>query len=223
MFRLSFLWSASFLLNARILWLLFWVNLLGTLYGYEWYRNQLVFTWKELGPWLVWFVPDSPTASLFFTITLWLLLRDLRSQTSTKKRIQPTHAALWSWRGLIEALAVVTQVKYGIWAVLMIFWGAAQGDTIVWQQWMLVVSHTCMAIEALLYMRFYRFTVISVAAAALWTLLNDTIDYTFGVFPWLPQPLLDDLSAIQSVTVALSALGIACAYIGVGLARKNRV
>ncbi|MCI3920309.1 DUF1405 domain-containing protein [Paenibacillus sp. TRM 82003] len=202
---------------------MFWVNLLGTLYGYEWYRGQLVDTWTRSGEWLVFFVPDSPTASLFFSVTLLYLLRDVRRTERGLAPSEPKSGSLLSWRGVWESLAVITQVKYGVWAVAIIFWGASQGDTIVWQEWMLVFSHSAMAIEALLYMRFYRFTVLAVAVGAVWTLTNDVIDYTFGVFPYLPGPLYDDLGSVQLFTSCLSALGIACAFFGVYLARKYRV
>ena len=87
--------------QRRFLLLLFVINLLGTLYGYYWYRYQLAQTPLPYLP----FVPDSPTASLFFTIVLWLYLR---------RRNNP----------YIEAFAAVTLFKYGIWAVAAIFAGA---------------------------------------------------------------------------------------------------
>ena len=224
MFKLSMLWSRSFLLSRPFLWSLFWVNALGTLYGYEWYRYQLINTWNDYSPWLVIFVPDSPTASLFFSITLLYLLRDSRREQAgnTPKALHQDVPAL-SWRGVWEALAVITQVKYGIWATAIIFWGASQGDPIHWMEWMLVCSHTAMAIEALLYMRFYRFTVLAVLIGAAWTLMNDLIDYSFGVFPYLPAPLYDDLPHVQLFTSSLSVFGIVCALLGVYAARKYRV
>lgn len=221
--------SPSFWLQPWLLHALFWANLLGTLYGYEWYRGQLVDTWTTQGGWLVLFVPDSPTASLFFTATLWFLIRDRRRTDRKGTRLESGAAAAagagaaLTWRGAIEALAVITQVKYGVWAVAIIFWGASRGDALVWQEWMLVVSHSCMAAEALLYMRFYRFTALAAAVGAAWTLTNDAIDYTAGVFPYLPSPLYDELQAVQWFTVGLSAVGIACAFAGAAWIRKNRV
>ena len=222
--RISWTWSRSLLLAPWFLHALLWVNVLGTLYGYEWYRGQLVRTWNEYGEWLVPFVPDSPTASLFFSITLWYLIRDASRARRAEGTLRPSEGVgPISWRGVWEGLAVITQVKYGIWAVTIIFWGASQGDTIVWQEWMLIGSHSAMAIEALLYMRFYRFTALAVAVGAAWTLANDVIDYTFGVFPYLPAPLYDNVGEVQLFTAALSALGIACALFGVRLAAKYRV
>ena len=64
--------------------------------------------------WQVIFVPDSPTASLFFSLALAAPL--------------PASGAWGSlFQQFIEALAVVTSVKYGIWAVAIIFAGQAQG------------------------------------------------------------------------------------------------
>lgn len=112
-------WSRSFLTSRPMLWLLFVVNALGTVYGYIWYWQQIEYTIDNHPLWQVIFVPDSPTASLFFTLSLlYLLFPVLNRQTS---------ALIWI-RPLIEALAVVTSLKYGLWAVTMIAAGAAQGD-----------------------------------------------------------------------------------------------
>ena len=52
--------------NRYFLWLLLIVNIFGTIYGYYWYGWQLAETPTIFLP----FVPDSPTASLFFVIVL---------------------------------------------------------------------------------------------------------------------------------------------------------
>lgn len=48
------------------LWLLLIINTFGTIYGYIWYQYQLI----ETPPIFIPFVPDSPTASLFFVFVL---------------------------------------------------------------------------------------------------------------------------------------------------------
>jgi uncharacterized membrane protein YpjA len=220
--RLSFYWSTTFLNQSWILYALFWANLLGTLYGYEWYRQQLVATWNSGSSWLVLFVPDSPTASLFFVIVLLFLIKDDRQQQNGPL-IKAINGSFGSLRSLIEALAVITLVKYGIWAVIIIFWGAAQGDVLVWQEWMLVVSHSCMALQAILYMRLMYLHWFTILVAALWTLTNDYIDYTFGVYPYLPRVLDDQLLQVQLLTISLGLIGIACALIGSYIGNKNKV
>ena len=148
------------LFNKTFMWLLFIVNLFGTIYGYIWYESQLAQTEAKF----LLFVPDSPTASLFFTIALfaWLLKKN--------------------WK-LIEALALITLVKYGLWAVVMNIWTYVENDYLGWMGWMLVASHFAMAVQAILYIPFYRFTWIHIIIAAIWTLHNDVIDYVFDQMP----------------------------------------
>jgi uncharacterized membrane protein YpjA len=198
--------SKAFLSSRFMLWTLFWVNLLGTLYGYQWYWNQLVFTAQTMSPAYLPFVPDSPTASLFFTGVIAYLLAD-----SYRKKKRSSRSG-W-FRGMIEALAVITSFKYGIWAVSMIWAGAYQGDSVNWQDWMLTISHLGMAAEALLYMRLYTYRVNAIIVAALWTLLNDYMDYGVGLFPWLPESLDDDLFVVAAFTIQLSFISIIVAWV----------
>ncbi|WP_423802778.1 DUF1405 domain-containing protein [Paenibacillus auburnensis] len=186
--------------HRGVIWLLIIVNFLGTIYGYIWYGNQLAFTAENYPAWLLPFVPDSPTASLFFTVALVLMLYPPKGLKGTMVR------------ELIEALAVVTSVKYGIWAVSMIFAGGYQGDTVSWQDWMLVVSHTGMAVEALIYARFFSFRRM-LPLAVLWTLANDMVDYSVGIYPWLPSELDDDILKVQNFTILLTLLSAAAAWV----------
>ena len=82
--------------NRYFLWLLLIVNTFGTIYGYDWYGWQLAETPTIFLP----FVPDSPTACLFFVIVLIGFLMGK------------------NWP-LFESLAIVTLLKYGFWAVVM--------------------------------------------------------------------------------------------------------
>ncbi len=201
-------WFERLFLHRGMLWLLFAVNFLGTIYGYIWYGNQLVYTAEHYPAWLLPFVPDSPTASLFFTAALLLLLYPPKGLKGTLIR------------ELIEALAVVTSVKYGIWAVAMIFAGGFQGDVIGWKDWMLVASHLGMAIEALIYARFFTLRRM-LPVALLWTLANDMVDYSQGVFPWLPNELDDDLNEVQYFTIGLTLVSTAAAWLVTGKQRKH--
>lgn len=150
----------AILFNKSFMWLLFIVNVIGTIYGYYWYGSQLAIT----EPKFYIFVPDSPTASLFFTIALfgWLFNKN--------------------WK-LIEALALITLVKYGIWAVVMNIWTYVETGSLGWMGWMLVISHFAMALQAILYMPFYKFGWGHILVASIWTLHNDVIDYVFDQMP----------------------------------------
>ncbi|KYD09253.1 DUF1405 domain-containing protein [Heyndrickxia sporothermodurans] len=148
------------LANRTVVWILFIVNLIGTIYGYIWYKPQFDVTPTKFLP----FVPDSPTASLFFTIVLFAFL--------IKKN--------WPF---IEALAIVTLFKYGVWAVVMNILTLIVTGYLPWQGYMLIISHGAMAIEGLLYSPFYRIKLKHIVLAAIWTLHNDVIDYVFMQFP----------------------------------------
>src|SRR5699024_12530456 len=86
----------NILLSRSFIFFLFIVNLGGTIYGYMWYEAQLAITPTVFIP----FVPDSPTASLFFTIFLFFFFFHVNTP-------------------YIEALALTSLFKYGIWAFVM--------------------------------------------------------------------------------------------------------
>ncbi|WP_438318479.1 DUF1405 domain-containing protein [Sporosarcina sp. FA9] len=174
--------------HKSFLWILLFVNLLGTVYGYDWYMWQLVDTEPKF--WI--FVPDSPTASLFFTLAIigWLINRNFK---------------------LIEALALITLVKYGLWAVVMNLLTLIESGSIGWVGWMLIGSHFAMAVQAILYIPFYRFTFVHIAIAAIWTVHNDIIDYVFGQMP-IYSNLMVYMDKIGYFTFWLSIACITLAY-----------
>lgn len=174
----------------------------GTIYGYYWYKDQLIDVFEKQPLWQLPFVPDSPTASLFFTIALlWLWISPQRS----------ARVGVNYFRGIIEALGVLTSVKYGVWATAVIIAGQAQGDVLVWEHWMLMIGHMAMAVVALFYARFFTFGGLALLTAAAWTFLNDTIDYTYEVFPYLPTQLYDDLTYVCIFTFFLTGVSLVSA------------
>lgn len=204
------------MLSKTMLWLFFIMNLLGTVYGYEWYWLQMVATIAEKPLWYVYFVPDSPTASLFFTLSVGYLLID-RSRGSRSGKV---YQAI---RGFVEAFALITSFKYGIWAVTMIWAGAWQGVPVGWDGWMLTCSHLAMAVEVLLFVRWYTYRIPAILLIACWTLWNDFMDYERGVFPRLPEVLVNNYyRTIEGFTISLSIIGILIAFICLGLRQKKQ-
>ncbi|GGA61404.1 DUF1405 domain-containing protein [Ornithinibacillus halotolerans] len=175
--------------DKRFLVLLFIINLLGTIYGYYWYRHQLATT-PDI---FLIFVPDSPTASLFFTIFLLFFI--------FKKNVP-----------LIEALAIITLFKYGIWAVVMNFLTLWETGYLHPSGYMLIASHAGMAIQGLLYAPFYKIRFIHIVIAAVWTLHNDVIDYVFGMMPTYGS-LNKYMNEIGYFTFWLSIISILIAYV----------
>ncbi|GGO04285.1 DUF1405 domain-containing protein [Saccharibacillus kuerlensis] len=207
----SWLWGRALLTDRRILWLLFVSNLIGTIYGYYWYGNQLVDVWNTHPVWQIVFVPDSPTGSLFFTLAVLGLL------------FPPSSRFMRAIVRLIEALAVVTSVKYGVWAITIIFWDAALGQSIHPLSWMLIFSHGIMALEALLYVRFFSLGTLWLIPAAVWTFANDTVDYTYGIFPYLSAQHLERLDQVRNFTFALTAASVLAGWLSIrGAGRGSR-
>lgn len=136
-------------------------NILGMIYGYIWYGEQLSHT-----PWqFKIFVPDSPTAILFLVISISLIL--IRKQNS-----------------IIDALAFVTLFKYGIWAVIMnILFIIEQGDIKV-NGLVLMFSHSIMAVQAIYFYPRFKRSMIGISVAMTWVFLNDYIDYFHLQFPY---------------------------------------
>jgi uncharacterized membrane protein YpjA len=189
-------WIYSLLGNRSILYLLLIVNFLGTVYGYYWYRFQLV----DTPPKFLAFVPDSPTASLFFVFVLIAFILGK------------------NWP-LMEALAIVTLVKYGIWAVVMNGLVLGISGELDGVSLMLMLSHGAMAVQGILYAPFYRFKMWHLVVTGIWTLHNDVIDYVFFMMPryhmlnaYMPQ--------IGYFTFWLSLFSLGLAYYLV--IRKNR-
>ncbi|WP_110927627.1 lipoprotein heptaprenylglyceryl N-acetyltransferase LhaT [Bacillus massiliglaciei] len=187
----------ALLASRQVLWMLFVINVIGTIYGYYWYGYQLA----ETPAVFLAFVPDSPTASLFFVFVLTgFLLRK-------------------NW-GLMQALAVTSLFKYGIWAVVMNLLTLQEIGSLPWQGYMLIASHLGMAVQGLLYAPFYRIKSWHLAAAAILIVHNDIIDYVFDMMPRYGD-LMKYIDQIGYFTFWLSILSIFIAwYVGY---RKNRL
>ncbi|HDP2038726.1 TPA: DUF1405 domain-containing protein [Staphylococcus aureus] len=136
-------------------------NILGMIYGYIWYGEQLSHT-----PWhFKIFVPDSPTAILYLVISISLIL--IQKQNS-----------------IIDALAFVTLFKYGIWAVIMnILFIIEQGDITV-NGLVLMFSHSIMAVQAIYFYPRFKRSMIGISVAMIWVFLNDYIGYFHLQFPY---------------------------------------
>lgn len=183
--------------DRRFLIILFLINLFGTIYGYMWYEGQLAITPTIFIP----FVPDSPTASLFFTIFLFFFIF---------KRNTP----------YIEALALTSLFKYGIWAVVMNLLTLTINGSLNPQGYMLMISHGAMAIQGLLYTPFYKIEFKHLVVAGIFILHNDIIDYVFGMMP-IYSDLTIYMNEIGYFTFWLSILTLFVAY-WVTIKKRNK-
>lgn len=179
----------KYLLTQRsFLIILFLINFFGTIYGFLWYQPQLAITPAIFLP----FVPDSPTASMFFTIFLFFFIFG---------RNIP----------YVEALAATSLFKYGIWAVVMNILVFIKHGAIDPIGLMLVISHGGMAIQGLLYTPYYKIKLKHLTVAGIVLLHNDIIDYVYGMMP-IYSDLSQYINEIGYFTFWLSIITIIVIY-----------
>ncbi len=147
------------LFQKRFLYSIAVVNLLGTAFGFYYYSDRLLAT----NPLLWLFVPASPIATLLFAVSLYLNAND---------------------RGLplLDALAFVSNFKYGLWTVFCLIYYSEiffTGNSAGLYSFMLV-SHFAMAVQAFLLFEWENLEFRALILAFSWYIFNDLIDYSFG-------------------------------------------
>jgi uncharacterized membrane protein YpjA len=144
--------------GLRLAWPVVLVNLVGTVFGFWYYRFQFETTPVEM--WA--FVPDSPLATLFIAASLAAWRLDLDAE----------------W---LHTLAFFGCIKLGLWTPYVQLFLQGPAGIPDWLYYFLVVSHLAMAVEAFLIHRYARFSVGAVAVATGWYLWNDVVDYFWPV------------------------------------------
>jgi uncharacterized membrane protein YpjA len=143
-------------LGLSLAWVVVATNLVGTAFGFWYYRFQ--FAAEPVAAWPL--VPDSPVATLFIALSLglWKLGRS---------------------NEVVNALAFFGCWKLGLWTpfVLVAFADGFLATTPVPMYAFLLGSHLMMVVEAFLIHRYSDFPVGAVAVAVGWYGLNDLVDY----------------------------------------------
>lgn len=189
---------ARFLANIprRKRWwhILFWVNLIGSLYGFMWYWPQLRVT--PVKYWLI--VPDSPGSTLLFSMFLLLLLTG-HVQSSQEG---PMHVG--GWVGFLAALAWLSNMKYGLWTATVLPEFAVRSGILAFDIIHLSLSHFGMWVQGFLFARYFRPNLTPAVAAFTWVLGQDYIDYwLLGTHPTLPADWLEPSARAIAVTLSL--------------------
>ncbi len=140
----------------RHAWAIVAINLVGTAFGFWYYRFQFSGTPAILWPW----VPDSPLATLFIALSLALWKLDRPSE-------------------LANVLAFFGNVKLGLWTpfVLVVFNDAFLAQTATPMYAFLLVSHLGMVAQAFLIHRYSDFPIPAIAATLIWYTFDLTVDY----------------------------------------------
>ncbi|GAQ26028.1 DUF1405 domain-containing protein [Tepidanaerobacter syntrophicus] len=149
--------------KSKFLLVLFFINFFGSIYGFYWYKAQLLSTFPE---YLRIFVPDSPTASSLFSLALLLIII---------KKPSP----------FVSLLASCWVIKYGLWAAVINTHFLLTGEGYSFTNFHLTLSHLGMAIEGFLLISKCSFSKIHFFLVVILMISSDIIDYTLGIYPWL--------------------------------------
>lgn len=166
--------------DRRWWWVLLIVNLVGSVYGFYWYRYQLAET--PLRFWIL--VPDSPGSTLLFSFVLIGLLLGRQNQ----------------W---LAAFAFASIMKYGLWTVLVLGGNAVARGVLDFESFHLSLSHFGMFLEGFLFARVYRPDLRPVLLAGAWLALQDFVDYRlWDLHPTLPDGVTQ--AGAETIAVWLS-------------------
>ena len=145
-------------LGLRLAWPVAIINLIGTVFGFWYYRFQL-----EATPLLAWpFVPDSPLATLCIALSLIAWRMDIRAS-------------------VIHVLAFVGCIKLGFWTPFVQVFLNGPAGIATWLYVFLIVSHLAMGVEAFVIHRYAEFRPSAIAVAFLWYGCNDLVDYFWPI------------------------------------------
>ena len=173
------------LLRRDVLSLLVSVNAIGSIWGFIWYKDQLLDT-----PWYFWpLTPDCPLTSFCFMLFLWWI----RDGKPWKQ----------GWKATVSWIGVLGAAKYGIWTVLVLGqYMLHPGSQPDFQDWMLVISHLGLLAEGILFRRQLPAMPTMYGAAMIWFVVNDYADWFLMVHPRLPLP--EEFSFAMWLSVCLT-------------------
>lgn len=141
--------------KPSFLLMLFFINLIGSVYGFYWYRQQV----SETPGILKVFVPDSPTASLLFTLALLMIII---------KKPKP----------FMTLVACGWLIKYGLWAVIINTHFLLMGGDYTFTNFHLTLSHLGMAAEGFLFLNKSEFNINHILTLTALMLISDIVEIT---------------------------------------------
>lgn len=176
-------WSLATSVAVDRRWLapLILVNFFGSLYGFNWYKEQLAAA--PLKYWPV--IPDSPLSCLLFSFVLMLIY--------ARKRFWP-----------LEGVAYLSMMKYGFWTVFVFAQCWVARGAAYPEEMFLFASHLGMAVEAILFSRYHSPGRAAIIACGLWSVFNDYMDYWRGFHPYLP--MMEFYPSVRLVSIASTYL-----------------
>ena len=177
-------------LAFSLIWPIIIVNLIGTIFGFWYYMPQF-----SNEPFLMWiFVPDSPVATLFFSLSLvlWQLKKDSI---------------------LVSTLAFIGCIKLGLWTsycLILFFSSFSYLDPLMYH--FLLWSHLAMVLQAFLILRYTSFSTNALIVGIFWYGLNDLVDYFIPIIgqphhTWIPSEVINGVVSHSTPAHSLAAVG----------------
>lgn len=166
--------------NRNIIKVFILINILGTLAGFMYYKNQFAITPKSL--WV--FVSDCPNYTLLFGLALIFLLSGKRYD-------------------LYYYIVSVGTAKYGFWTLFAILFYRDYflSPKLIPLYAALFASHFAMMLEPVVILHKVRVKQWYILPCLGWFLFNDYMDYVVGVHPYVPNR---DLDILMWATVGMS-------------------
>lgn len=178
-------------LSDKGLLALFLINLIGTLFGFYYYLPQF----SETAPILWLLVADSPIATFLIAVSFLMYRYDKQNN-------------------LIDFLAFIGNVKYGLWTVFVLifyfdtFWTGNSTPMYLF----LLISHLGMFLQALLVYDYSKFSIKAIIAGGAWFIINDIFDYTLDTHTYVFAEHSHPMSMIMFAAVSLTLTGIILGY-----------
>ena len=172
------------------------VNIAGTAFGFYYYQDLLLSNPFHLWP----VIPDSPLSTLFIAFSLFLHLKNHENR-------------------VVDALAVISNIKYGLWTVFVLLY-MSQGFlsyTSLPMYIFLIGSHLAMFLQAFLVLDYSEISLKEIIPVGMFFLVNDFIDYSFGVHAYLPR----EISFMGPVSTVAFSLTVSATVLAILLRRKN--
>ncbi len=189
-------WARYYLENAPSLLWLIGANLIAVLVGIRFYVETMPAVPTFLWPLYL----DSPVAVLLMALSLTTLLpfigRDCRHATTNLALVY------------LHTFAFVWLVKYGLWTVAALNIGFSAYFPALWAFFGIIITHLLFVLQAYLIPHYGRTTPGALVVALVLLLVNDLVDYGFGLHPPLeydPGILLPVVSGTLSVVTVYLA------------------
>ncbi|MFC7132621.1 MULTISPECIES: DUF1405 domain-containing protein [Salinibaculum] len=189
-------WADLYLTQGPNLVALLLVDAVALLVGVRFYVDEMV----DVSTWLWPLFADSPIALFLAILSLMVLVPAL----GTDLDAVPQNRVL----AYLHTLAFVWLVKMGLWTALALGLGFDRYYPAPWDFFGIIVTHLAFVGQALLVPYYGRTTRGALGFALVLALLNDVLDYGFGLHP--PLRYEPDL-LLPAGTVVLSVLAVVAA------------